>query len=348
MQEKKYYDGTKLLSLRDLNNNIPAIYMSTSNRSAGKTTYFSKLLVNRYLKTGKKFGLIYRYKKDLGCVDEKFFKNLKENGFEEYDMAEKVVDNGTFSKLYLNEEECGYAIPLNAADDIKKLSHLLSDTSTLFFDEFQSETNNYCPLEIKKLISIYTSIARGQGEQAKHIPLYMASNNISLLNPYFTEFGVSERLRDNTKFLRGSGWVLEANFNKFASEAMKQSPFMQAFGNNSYVDFNTKQGIYLNDNKAFIEKMHGRSRYICTLQYQNHNYSIREYAEQGIMYCDEKYDSSYPIKISVTVNDHDINYVMLQRYQSLILYMRSLFEQGCFRFKNLKCKEVILNTLAYH
>ena len=40
----KYYDGTKLLSLQDINGNKPEIYMCTSNRSAGKTTFLTECL----------------------------------------------------------------------------------------------------------------------------------------------------------------------------------------------------------------------------------------------------------------------------------------------------------------
>ena len=45
-----YYDGTKLLSLKDIDGNQPEIYLCTTNRTGGKTTYFSRLLVNRFLK----------------------------------------------------------------------------------------------------------------------------------------------------------------------------------------------------------------------------------------------------------------------------------------------------------
>ena len=51
----KFYDGTKLLSLKDINGNTPEIYISTSNRSAGKTTFFNKLCFNKYLKNGEEF-----------------------------------------------------------------------------------------------------------------------------------------------------------------------------------------------------------------------------------------------------------------------------------------------------
>ena len=45
-----YYDGTKLLSMLHINGRKPEIYMCTTNRTGGKTTYFGRLCVNRFLK----------------------------------------------------------------------------------------------------------------------------------------------------------------------------------------------------------------------------------------------------------------------------------------------------------
>ena len=58
MSENKYYDGTKLLSMKDINGLKPELFLCTTNRSGGKTTYFGRLEVNRFLKYGKKFCLI--------------------------------------------------------------------------------------------------------------------------------------------------------------------------------------------------------------------------------------------------------------------------------------------------
>ena len=55
-----YYDGTKLLSLTDIHGNRHEIYMCTTNRTGGKTTYFGRLVVNRFLDKREKFGLLYR------------------------------------------------------------------------------------------------------------------------------------------------------------------------------------------------------------------------------------------------------------------------------------------------
>ena len=72
-----YYDGTKLLSLKDINGNTPEIYICTTNRTGGKTTYFSRLLVNKYLKNKEKFVLLYRYVNEMDNVAEKFFKDIQ-------------------------------------------------------------------------------------------------------------------------------------------------------------------------------------------------------------------------------------------------------------------------------
>lgn len=72
----EFYDGTKLLSLLDINGKKPEIYICTSNRSGGKTTYFGRLLVNRFLNKGQKFGLIYRYNYELDNVTDKFYKDI--------------------------------------------------------------------------------------------------------------------------------------------------------------------------------------------------------------------------------------------------------------------------------
>ena len=39
--------------------------------------------------------------------------------------------------------------------------------------------------EIRKFLSIHTSIARGKGEQVRHVPVYMLGNQVSIINPYY-------------------------------------------------------------------------------------------------------------------------------------------------------------------
>lgn len=342
----KYYDGTKLLSMLDLNGNKPEIYMCTTNRTGGKTTYFGRLCINRFLDKGEKFGLLYRYNYELDDIVDKFYKDLGSLFFPTYTMQSKRKAKGTFQELFLNGKSCGYALSLNNADQIKKYSHLFSDIQRMIFDEFQSETNHYCDNETKKFISIHTSIARGQGEQVRYVPVYMLSNPVSIINPYYVEMGISGRLKDDTKFLRGDGFVLEQGYIESASIEQKNSGFNRAFSKNSYTAYSS-ECVYLNDNKAFVEKPTGKSKYLCTLRYKGSDFALREYTESGLIYCDDKADSSFLTKISVTTDDHNINYVMLKRNDFFLSNLRYFFEHGCFRFKDMRCKEAVLSALSY-
>lgn len=343
--DSKYYDGTKLLSLMDSNGKKPEIYIVTTNRTGGKTTYFGRLLVNRFKKNGHKFCLVYRFSYEVDdCVD-KFFKDINILFFKEDIMTSEKGGNGVYRKLFLNGVNCGYAIALNSADQIKKHSHLFSDVHSMLFDEFQSETNNYCSDEVKKLISVHTSIARGRGEQVRYVPIYMLSNPVTLINPYYTELGISTRLKKDTNFLRGDGWVLEQGYVESADLAQSESGFMRAFSSSSYVAY-ASQGVYLNDNETFIEKPVGKFKYLATIFYMGKSYSIKEYAELGIVYCDTSVDLQFPLKISATLDDHSINHVILKRNDIFISMLRYYFERGSMRFRDLNCKECVINLIS--
>lgn len=355
MNKYTYYDGTKLLSLKDISGNQPEIYIVSGNRSAGKTTYFSRLLVKRFINKGYKFALIYRFSKELKDVSDKFFRDISALFFPTYTMKDLPRANGAFRELFLinksdpgdNGVSCGYAVSLNSADEIKKYSHFFKDVKTMFFDEFQSETNHYCPNEVNKLISVHVSMARGDGDLVRYLPLYMCSNSVSMLNPYFSAFKLNNRISKNTNFVRGEGFVFEQTFNEDASTAQKESGFIKAFNNNNYIQYAT-ENIYLNDNLAFVEHMKGDNKYLLTIRCNNTDYAIRQYISDGIIYCDDNVDVTFKDKICVTTNDLNINYVMLKQNDYYITTLRAYFSKGCFRFKNLDCKNAVLTLLSYY
>ena len=211
----------------------------------------------------------------------------------------------------------------------------------------QSETNNYCSDEITKFLSVHTSVARGQGKQKRYVPVYMLGNDVTLLNPYFIELGITDRINDETKFLKGDGFVLEHGFIESASRAQQESGIYKAFKSHKYVAYSS-QNIYLHDNNAFIEVPNKTtSRYLATLRYNECDYAIREYKDLGIIYCDNHPDKTFPLRISVTTEDHNINYVMLKANEIFVRTMRDYFEHGCFRFKDLKCKQALLKCISY-
>ena len=340
-----YYDGTKLLSLSDINGEKPELFLCTSNRSAGKTTYFSRLLVNRFKKRGEKFAVLYRFNYELDDCADKFFKEIQSLFFQEDNLTSRRAAAGIYHELFLNDEPCGYAISMNSADQLKKYGHFFSDTVSLFFDEFQSETSHYCANEVRKFISLHTTMARGSGKQARYLPCYMCSNPVTLLNPYYVSLGISSRLQTNTRFLRGDGFVLEQGFNESASHALASSAFNRAFSADMYVAYAT-QNVYLNDSIAFIETPRGKNRYLATIRVDGQDFAIREFPEVGVVYCDRSVDTSSPYKVVVSSGDHNVNYVMLRHNDLFIQSLRWYFDRGCFRFKNIACKQAIMTAIS--
>lgn len=341
-----FYSGYNLLNQKDINGNTPEIFISEGNRSTGKTTFFNRYLVDQWLKNKSKFGLLYRYNYELSDIAEKFFKDIGSLFFPGIKCESKSMMKGVYHEIFLNDQSAGYAITLNSADTLKKNSHLFSDIDRLLMDEMQPETGRYCDNELEKFQSIHMTIARGQGKAVRYVPVCMLGNSVSLINPYYAGMGISERLRENTKILRGNGYVLERFFNKEIAKAQEESGFNRAFSNSRYQQ-SANQMVYLNDNTAFIEKPSGQSKYVCTVKISGVDYAVRTFAESGVIYCDTSVDHSFPLKVAASASDHQVNYVMLKQNELLISTLRWYFERGAFRFKNLSCKDAILKLLSY-
>lgn len=346
-----YYDGTKLLSLKDLDGETPEIFLSTSNRSAGKTTWFVKKLLTDFLTNGKKFVVLYRFNYELDQCSDKIFTCVHNLFFPDYEMKDELKQKGMYSNLFIKKKtdeewmNCGFAVSINNADQIKKMSHLFSEATCAFFDEFQSESGKYCTREVDKFQSVHASLARGDGQQVKYFPVYMLSNNISIINPYYTALGIDGRLQENTKFLRGNGWVLEKNYNESASTRNLESAFNKAFSSSDYNKY--LNGAFLNDSSNFIEQPKGNSKYLFTLVYRNCEYGVREYVQLGYLYVGKRADSTFPVKIAVDLESHQTNYVLLNHYDKAIRHLKFMFDHASFRFENIQCRNALMALLHY-
>lgn len=328
-----FYDGTKLLSMTDINGERPEIYMTVGNRAAGKTVYYSRLCTNGFKKRGEEFLLLYRFVNELDNVAHSFFDDIRALFFPDDVMSSKKIGKGAIHELFLNGLHCGYAVALNGADEIRRNRALFKNIRRMFFDEFQSESMHYCPNEIIKFQSIHTTCSSG-----RYLPVYMCSNAVSLINPYFFAMGIGSRIQKNTKFLRGDGFVLEQTFNEDAADKILKSGFTRAFGASKYTAYST-QNVYLNDDSTFIEKPAGSSEYIATILYDGKNYGVRRYDD--FLYCDTKADTSFYKKIAVLPSDLCPDYVSLKADLSFVSLCQHFFHTGRFRFRDLSAKKAI-------
>lgn len=342
----KHYDGTKLLSLDDLNGQKPELYVCGGNRTGGKTVFFNRMLINQFKKRGDQFALIYRYAYETDGAEDSFFKDIKDLFFNNDKMTGHNSDSGIYRELYLNNKLCGYAVALKKVGAIKRISHTFKHVKRGLMDEFQSEDNIYLPNELNRLLSLHTSMARGDGQAVRHLPFYLVGNKISLLNPYYQALGISKRLKSDTKFLKGDGWVFENYFNSQVADLQSLSGINRALGGTTYSG-SLKEDVYLNDDLSMIDKPTGRGKYICTIICDKKMYGVTIHYDDNIVYCSDIADKSYPIRLSVGINDITDGSIAITQNRSTMTMLRGYFANGYFRFKNLACKDAILTALKY-
>lgn len=351
--EKPYYNGYELLSKLDRNGNKPEIFISTSNRSAGKSTFFNGYSVSRFLKYGEKTTLLFRYKYEIegNNAINSFFPAVQELFFPELEMFCEVGLKNVYSNIYIkakNDEKVylfGHAISLSARNQIKKYSNMLNDTARILFDEFQPEDKRYLKNEVEALESIHTSLSRGGGSQSKYLPLIMISNLVDFNNPYYSALDVINDMDINCNFYRGNGFVIEQGFNESSASAHKKSMFSRAFENSEYKKM-TEQKTYLQTDYNGIIKINDLSGfYVCNLKHKNKYYCCRLLTDLGIYYISENYDKTFNLSFACTKSDIDNTAVFIQSNRIIDL-MKKQFFKGNMKFSNFSCREAFLNLIG--
>lgn len=339
-----YYNGYRLLHTLDCNGGQPEIYIATSNRCGGKTTYFSRFLVNEFLTHNKKFCLLYRYMTELTDVDGKFFKSIQQLFYPNLTMKSVAKARGAYQEITIQDGDeeprpCGYAIALNGADAVKKNSHLMSDCEWIFFDEFQSENGNYCKDEIKKFVSIHTSLARGGGAQSRYLPVILCGNPYTNLNPYYTALNIATRIQDNTKLLRGPGYVLEQGYNHDAATANKASKFNIAFGGSDNCLYTAAPLSTPRVRKRDL----ANARYIATFCHNDRDYAI--YQMDDGLYVHNRGDKTARIKLNADDTPR-AGYSMPRIYLPLIKSLREFYDTAQIEYADILALEGMTQLLS--
>lgn len=352
--EIKFYDGTELLSKRDAEGQLPELYICCSRtRSAGKTFFFTKKLFEDYLEKGEKFVLFCRNKLELGSVAEGMFKAMLSYCYhDEYTMSETIQMKGCYSNIVVtkgsgDEEEkfhVGYVLPLASSDQIKRISSLFCDATQGFFDEFQPESKTtYLTDEVNKFLSIVTSISRGDGETRRRFPIYFCSNTISIVNPYFMELGLNRRIKPDTKWVKGVGYVFQKIENQEIIDKHANSGINRAFNGNKAISFD--DNLWMSDNYTCVEKVGegwGRPMYYCTIIDGNYTWGVNYYPEIDLYYVGCKFDKTYGLTFNIKYDDMSPN-IPLIRGSMYMKTLKSAMEKGIVRFQTVHAKESFMD-----
>lgn len=350
---QEHYNNSKLINSLDSDGEAPCFFIVCSKlRGPGKTHSFSKLLITKYLEEGKKFILLTRNMGDLGNVAAGILDGYLQFEHPEISISETIQMKGVFSKIIAStgtgedvvKNEIGYVIPLRAADQIKKISSMFYDAWCFYFDEFQPmNRSTYLKDEVDLLYTIYKSIARGEGKAVRYMPVYMASNTITLGNPYFTAFGLNREIQSNTRFYKGKGIVFENCDVEGLKEMHENSAIDRALAPHK-----ARKGdnLWINDSNALVCKPDawGRGTYICTLKYIDETIGVLKY-QNGYTYLSRKVDATCQNIFSLTLDDNTLNIPLLKTRNYLDI-LRQNFYKGTVRVQDASLQNMLMDVFG--
>lgn len=339
----RYFNVQRAKHLRDKNGKDPENVLIETNRSAGKTTGILSDFLSDFNGGLGKFILQYRYGYELSSANLLFGDILEIYPELGSTMEMECHAKGLFYELFIDNKSCGFTVSLNTVDAVKKYSPVFRDVERKFMDEAQTESGKYLPDEFGKYQSMHMTIARGGGSQSRFVKSYLASNPVTIMNPYYRGWKIYKRLREETKLLRGDGWIAIFDFNESASQAVKENN--KSFEGSKYSRY-ASENIYLYDAMAFIDHPIGTFKSAYTIISPDGSVGVRYYPKQGIFYCSEKVDKKCDIILAVSGSTHSANTIKLPKSHPAYKGLKEAYNYGLLRFDNIESKNIVLEFIA--
>ena len=175
--------------------------MAFSQRGPGKSYQTKCEAIDRWLATGKQFGLIRRLDNQL-TIDKvseywtdmgDYFMEKAKAVFPDYDRFVIIPRSGkwTVYGLYDNKDKkfplgvLGYYFAINCAERYNSVSY--PDIDFVISEEFMSESRSYLANEFDKLMSIISTIKRRRTD----FVIYMLGNTVDMNCPVLHDMGLN-------------------------------------------------------------------------------------------------------------------------------------------------------------
>lgn len=314
-------------------------------RGVGKTYGCKNEVIKEYLKRGKQFVYLRRYKEELKKV-KNFFSDVSER----YPDYEFKADRGYFYIRPVSDEEknknpwevMGYYISLSTAKIEKSTAFPLVDA--IIFDEFILDKgyHRYLPDEVTNFLEAYSTIAR-----LRDVRVYFLSNALTITNPYFIYFNINMPYR--TEFKMQDDILIQYVMESEYQEEAKKTRFAKIIEGTPYADYSI-ENEFLRDDRNFVMKKTLKSRCIFGFVYKDDTFGVWYDYSIGYMFVSKDYDKSKGILYSFTLDDHKPNTVLLKGKKGILLetFIKN-YKLGLVRFESINikniCNEIIKLTL---
>jgi hypothetical protein len=321
LDKSLYYDPNKLLSYNRILNFV------IGARGIGKSYGWKVHPIRRFLKHGKQFIYVRRYKPELKKVPF-YFDDVKQ----EFPGVEFKVKG---RELFINGKIAGWAIPLSTWQSEK--SNAYPNVETIIFDEFIREKDNsgYIPNEVPALLNLMDTVFRSR-EDVKCVCL---SNAVSVVNPYFLYFDLVPNIKK--RFNAYKSIVIEIPDSKDFSEQRRKTKFGSLIDGTEYGDMSL-DNEFVNDSSVFIERRSKESKHSFSVIYKGMTMGVWVDVEQGVLFLSHDHDPSSKLVFALSAEDLSENALMMVGWKNnyYLKKMVGAFMNGYLRFDN----QVLRNT----
>lgn len=344
MNHTHYYDGSDLMLKTTPDGKPLGVRIVTSNRTAGKTSFFILMFIKAYQLYGRKFIFLMRNAYEIqNCGD------ILRDVVDIYSLGEKIetvkIIKDVLYEIKIDGIGVGFSLRLSSSNVIKKYSPIFRDVDFFFMDEYQTEDGKYKNREVTDIQSILISASRGKGTRSRHVELILAGNPYSIMNPYLITFGFHKQYYYGCHFLTNGTAVAEFIVNEDAEKEISGNATLQAFGNSRYIS-SSASGFFIHNTDIFISKNPKKARYLFTIVYDDEIIGVRESLSDGCVYISNKHDPNCDVILAFKLDDFDQNKMLLNRYSYTWSYIKNAFTCGKLRFSDSKIKGIIYDILG--
>lgn len=327
---KIWYDKRRLLSYNNVFNFLIGI------RGGGKTYAFKVWAIEDFIKTGKQFVWIRRYKQEMKKAKLNFLNDLT-NKF----LGHTIIVKG--DTLTVDGKTAGHFITLSISNYNKSAPY--PEVTKIIFDEFiiNAKLLHYLPDEVQNyFLELCSTIIR----KRDNCLVVCIANSLTITNPYFIYFNVKKLKNSNFFVNKQLSATAEFYENKaYKNEALK-TRFAQAINNTDYGAYNL-DNVFLLDNDNFIlPEAPKKLYYRATLIYNNNYMAVKMDLDGGIYYIDRKYDIKYPALYALNFGAHTSNTILIKHAKpKRLMLIVEAFKQGLCRFSDINTKNLFVEAM---
>lgn len=245
--------------------------------------------------------------------------------------------------IRIDGETAGIFIPASLAKKYKSVA--FPDVDYIVYDEFLPENLRYLggeknPMfEPDSVVNLLQTVSRAPGMPYRPCRLILLANKISLVNPYFTYFGIDSLVHPGMKKLEAHGVYLELFENEGIVNEVMKSPLGEVLAHSPMAAYHRDEA-YMMDSDAFIvERPKTGGAYIGNLIYQGTAYAVWQYSERGYYLITTKGIDKCRTNIAMTGEDHNTNYIMITAYKDFFKRLKNSYANSAIRFEDQRSKK---------